>query len=57
MDTFLLDKNRGVVLYRQLANVLRQHFSDSKLSIGARIPTEFELSRTLGSAGVQSARH
>ncbi len=48
MDAFQLDKNRGVVLYRQLANVLRQHFIESKLSIGARIPTEFELSRTFG---------
>jgi GntR family transcriptional regulator len=48
MEPNLLDKNRGIVLYRQLATVLRQHFIESKLTVGSRIPTEFELSKTFG---------
>jgi GntR family transcriptional regulator, arabinose operon transcriptional repressor len=48
MDKKLLDKNRGVVLYQQLANVLRQHFCEADLQVGNRIPTEFELSSTFG---------
>ena len=48
MDKILLDKNRGVVLYQQLASVLRQHLRETDLQVGSRIPTEFELSSTFG---------
>lgn len=48
MEGNLLNKNTSVVLYRQLADVLRQFFRESQMPVGARIPTEFELSAKYG---------
>jgi DNA-binding LacI/PurR family transcriptional regulator len=43
MDGNLLNKGTNVALYRQLADVLKQHFRESGLLVGTRIPTEFDL--------------
>lgn len=48
MGRDLLKKSTSIVLYRQLADVLKQHFSDSHMPVGKRLPTEFELSAKYG---------
>lgn len=48
MGRDLLNNSSNVVLYRQLADVLKQHFSESHMAVGNRLPTEFELSAKYG---------
>lgn len=48
MGRDLLDNSSSVVLYRQLADVLKQYFCDSHMPVGKRLPTEFELSAKYG---------
>ena len=43
-----LDRASRSVLYRQLANVLRQRILDGTMPSGTSLPTEFELSATYG---------
>lgn len=48
MDGLFLNKGASVVLYRQLADVLKQQFRETHQRIGARIPTEYQLADTYG---------
>jgi GntR family transcriptional regulator of arabinose operon len=49
MDNFTpLNRDSGTVLYRQLANILRQRILDGTMPGGAGLPTEFGLSATYG---------
>ena len=43
-----LDRDSRIVLYRQLANVLRQRILDGTMPSGTSLPTEFELSASYG---------
>jgi len=48
MENNQLDRQRGIVLYEQIAQLLRKHFRDSNLGTGSRIPTELDLSNSFG---------
>lgn len=48
MDENFLNKGASVVLYRQLADVLKQQFRETNQRVGSRIPTEYQLADTYG---------
>jgi DNA-binding LacI/PurR family transcriptional regulator len=43
-----LDRDRGIALYKQLAEIFRKHILDGTLTGETELPTEFELSATYG---------
>ncbi len=43
MSGNLLRTCTSIVLYQQLADVLRQYFRESRMLVGDRLPTEFDL--------------